>query len=140
MLCDCHVYPTLAASDMARARQFYEKVLGFEPAMVTPGGVMYDALSSRFFVYPTQFAGTNQATSLAFEVEDLAKIVAELKGRGVRFEEYDMPGFKSKNGIVETPDGPGAWIKDTEGNIIGIFQPTQKVEWPREKVAAGHHA
>ncbi len=137
MLCDCHVYPTLPASDMARARRFYEQTLGFEPVLVTPGGVMYDALSSQFFVYPTNVAGTNQATALAFEVDDLSKMVNDLKGRGVRFEEYDMPEFKTNNGIVQTPDGPGAWLKDTEGNILAIFQPVQSPQWPREKVEAG---
>jgi catechol 2,3-dioxygenase-like lactoylglutathione lyase family enzyme len=125
---------------MARARQFYENVLGFEPVLVTPGGVGYDALSSRFLLYPSEFAGTNQATALAFEVDDLSKMVNELKGRGARFEEYDLPDIKTANGIVQTPDGPGAWIKDPDGNLIGIFQPTQVIEWPREKVAAGRHA
>jgi catechol 2,3-dioxygenase-like lactoylglutathione lyase family enzyme len=140
MLCDCHVYPTLPARDLARARRFYEQTLGFEPVLVTPGGIIYDALGSRFFVYPSQYAGTNQATALAFDVDDLPKIVGELKSRGVRFEEYDMPEFKSNNGIVQTPDGPGAWLKDTEGNILGLFQPVRAPEWPREKVAAGRSA
>ena len=140
MLCDCHVYTTLPASDLARARQFYEKTLGFEPTLVTPGGVLYDALGSRFFVYPTSMAGGNGATYMAFEVEDIRKISQELQSRGVRFENYDMPGFKTTNGIAETPDGPGAWFKDTEGNTIAIFQPIQKVQWPRELAAAGHRA
>lgn len=140
MLCECHVYPTLPVSDMARARQFYEKVLGFEPTHVSPGGAMYDALGSRFFVYPTQFAGTNRGTALAFEVDDLPRMVSELKARGARFEEYDMPGFKTVNGMVQTPDGPGAWFKDPDGNILAVIQPAQKLEWPREKVAAGNRA
>jgi catechol 2,3-dioxygenase-like lactoylglutathione lyase family enzyme len=125
---------------MARARQFYEKVLGFEPTLVTPGGVLYDALSSRLFLYPSQFAGTNQATALAFEVDDLPKMVKELKSRGARFEDYDLPDIKTVNSMIQTPDGPGAWIKDPDGNILGIFQPTNVPEWPREKVAAGRRA
>ena len=140
MLCDCHVYPTLGASDIARARQFYEKTLGFEPSLVTPGGVMYDAHGSRFLVYPTQFAGGNRATYMAFEVDDLRKMVDELRGRGVKFEDYDLADFKTDKGIVETPDGPGAWLKDTEGNTIGLFQPNQKLQWPREVVSAGRSA
>jgi catechol 2,3-dioxygenase-like lactoylglutathione lyase family enzyme len=140
MLCDCHVYPTLPASDMARARQFYEQTLGFEPSLVTPGGVMYDAHGSRFFIYPTQASGGNQATYMAFEVDDLRKMVDELRTRGVKFQEYDLPDFKTENGLVDTPDGPGAWLKDTEGNIIALFQPVQKLQWPREMVSAGRSA
>ena len=128
MLCDCHAYATLPARDLARARQFYEKVLGFEPRAVTSAGVIYDALGSRFLLYPTQFAGTNTATYMAFEVADARKMAAELRSRGVRFEEYDLPGFKTTDGIVDTPDGPGAWFKDTEGNILALFQPVQAME------------
>jgi catechol 2,3-dioxygenase-like lactoylglutathione lyase family enzyme len=138
MLCDCHVYTTLPASDMARARQFYEKVLGFEPALVTPSGVLYDALGSRFFVYTTSMGGGNQATYMAFETDDLRKLSQELQSKGIRFENYDLPMLKTANGIADTPDGRGAWFKDTEGNTLAIFQPVQKLAWPRELASAGH--
>jgi catechol-2,3-dioxygenase len=137
MLCDCHVYPTLAAKDLNRARQFYEQVMGFEPGIQMPDGILYNARESRFLLYPSQYAGTNQSTYMAFEVDDLAKTMSELRSRGVKFLEYDMPQFKTQNGIAHTNDGDGAWLTDTEGNIISLFQPVHKVAWPREMVSAG---
>jgi catechol 2,3-dioxygenase-like lactoylglutathione lyase family enzyme len=122
VLSDYPTYPTLPASDLARARKFYEESLGFKPVLVSEGGVMYGARGTTLFVYPSSFAGTNQATAAGFQVEDLAARVAELKARGVRFEEYDFPGFKTESGVMSTPDGKAAWFKDSEGNIVGLFQ------------------
>jgi catechol-2,3-dioxygenase len=137
MLCDCHAIASLAVRDLARARQFYEKTLGFDVAFEDTGGVMYTARGSAFFVYPSSFAGTNQATALTFDTDDLTGLVNELKRKGVRFEEYDMPGLKTKDGIARMEDGSsGAWFKDTEGNIISIMQSTRVISWPRDQLAA----
>ena len=122
MLSDYAAYATLPAIDLARARQFYEKILGLEIDQETPAGVMYRAKDSRLFVFPSSFAGTNQATAAGFRVPDLTATVKELKGRGVRFEDYDLPNFKTVDGIFRSPMGQSAWFKDTEGNIIGLVQ------------------
>ena len=122
MLSDFPAYPVVPAADMVRARRFYEETLGFIPIMDTPGGIAYRAKDSMLFVYPSEFAGTNKATAAGFTVVDIAATVAELKGRGVRFEEYDMGEFKTVGGIAETPGALGAWFKDTEGNIISLVQ------------------
>jgi catechol 2,3-dioxygenase-like lactoylglutathione lyase family enzyme len=136
MLCDHHTYPTLPARDIERARRFYEDVLGFEPASVSPAGVIYDARGSRIFVYASQFAGTNEATACGFAIDDLPALVAELKSRGVRFEEYDMSTGRTVDSIMHTPDGAAAWFKDTEGNIIGLFQSVSPLTWPRDEIAS----
>jgi catechol 2,3-dioxygenase-like lactoylglutathione lyase family enzyme len=122
MLRDLPVHTTLPVSDLARARRFYEETLGFVVDRVAAGGVVYRAANSRILLFPSSNAGTNKATACGFQVTDLAAAVADLKGRGVRFEEYDMPDFKTVNGVVQTPDGKAAWFKDTEGNIIGVVQ------------------
>lgn len=123
MLSDFAIYPTIPATDIARARRFYEDKLGFKPGDVSPAGVMYKVQNSGMYLYTSTFAGTNKATAAGFNVKDLAAIVAELKGKGIAFEEYDMGGdYKTSNGIMKTPDGLAAWFKDTEGNIIGLFQ------------------
>ena len=127
MLCEFPTYPTIPASDLSRARRFYEETLGLDVEQVTPAGVMYGAKTSALFVYQSTFAGTNKATAAGFQVADLRTTVAELKARGVRFEEYDMGGdMKTVGGIMESPEGPAAWFKDTEGNIIGLFQPARR--------------
>jgi predicted enzyme related to lactoylglutathione lyase len=122
VLSDYPTYPTLPATDLDRARKFYEGRLGFKPKTVSVAGIMYEAKGTTFFVYPSTFAGTNQATAVGFAVEDLPARVAELKAKGIEFEEYDFPGYKTVNSMMSTPNGPAAWFKDSEGNIVGLFQ------------------
>jgi predicted enzyme related to lactoylglutathione lyase len=122
MLRDYPVHSTLPASDLARARRFYEEVLAFVPERVSPAGVTYRAKGSLFLLFPSASAGTNKATACGFQVPDLPAAVAELKGRGVKFEEYDFGQFKTVDGIVRTPVGSSAWFLDTEGNTIGLVQ------------------
>ncbi len=47
-------------------------------------------------------------------------MVADLRGRGVKFEEYDLPGFKTVDGVAEINGERGVWIKDSEGNLLAI--------------------
>jgi len=122
MLRDYPVHSTLPVSDLERARRFYEATLGFEPERVSPAGVMYRAGGVLFLLFPSTNAGTNKATACGFQVPDLPAAVAELRGRGVRFEEYDFGDFKTVDGIVRTPVGSSAWFIDTEGNTIGLVQ------------------
>jgi catechol-2,3-dioxygenase len=122
MLKDHDVGAVLPAEDLERARRFYEETLGFEPDSADPQGVMYRSGSSLFTVYPTQFAGLAQHTQVGWLVEDLRAMVTELRERGIRFEEYDFPGLKTEDGIADLESELAAWFKDTEGNILGIFQ------------------
>lgn len=111
------------ASDVARARKFYEEKLGFTPDREVGGGVSYKcAGGTAFFLYPSQGAGTNKASQMFWAVQDVRAEVAELRKRGVVFEEYDMPNLKTKDGVLEGPGGPAAWFKDSEGNILAIIQ------------------
>ncbi len=126
MLSDYPIAPALPASDMGRARKFYEVMLGFTPTEESSdeNGLSYEcADGTGFFLYPSAFAGTNQATAAAWAVPDLDSVVSQLKGNGVEFQEYDMPGLQTQNGIAELPDGSKvAWFTDTEGNILAINQ------------------
>ena len=122
MLQKAPVYAYAPASDIARARKFYEQKLGFTPGKESGEGVAYDcADGTSFFLYPSQYAGTNKASTLFWQVGDVEKEVAELKARGVTFEEYDMPEIKTLNGIATSDDGRAAWFKDSEGNILAII-------------------
>lgn len=120
MLSDLKVAATIPASDLSRAMRFYAEVLGLEPAVVTPTGVYYRCKDSWFFLYPTVYAGTARHTLLGWEAEDLESEVEELRARGVVFEEYDLPGLKTVNGIAEMQGERAAWFKDSEGNILSI--------------------
>jgi hypothetical protein len=76
----------------------------------------------RRFLYPTPNAGTSKASQAFWQVEDVEREVAELKKRGVVFEDYDTPGMKTVNGILTAGGAKAAWFKDSEGNILAIVQ------------------
>ena len=114
---------TLPASDIERAKEWYKKILQAEPVETTEdGSYWFEIGGTRFLVYASQFAGTNQATAAALAVEDLEATVAELRDRGAVFEEYDFgDDFRTVNGILTSPAGTRmAWMKDSEGNILGV--------------------
>jgi catechol 2,3-dioxygenase-like lactoylglutathione lyase family enzyme len=117
------IMPALPASDIERAKRFYAEKLGLTPESEDPGGVDYRSGGNVFYLYPTQFAGTAQHTLAGWEVDDIDKVVGELRGRGVVFEEYDLPGLKTQNGIAELNGERIAWFRDSEGSILAIVQP-----------------
>lgn len=84
---------------------------------------MYEfAGNTACFLYPTPNAGTSRASQAFWDVEDLEREMAELKSRGVTFEEYDVPGMKTDNGIFTGGGARAAWFKDSEGNIMALIQ------------------
>ncbi|TMC51872.1 MAG: VOC family protein [Chloroflexi bacterium] len=114
--------PAIPAQDIKRARQFYEQKLGLKPAEEQgDGGALYQTGETGFLVFQSTGKASGEHTQMAFEVEDVVGAVRDLKSNGVKLEEYDYPTFKTKDGIVDMPDGTkGAWFKDTEGNLIAI--------------------
>ncbi len=113
---------TYPVAEVARARGFYEKTLGFNPKQEYAGGVVYECGGNEMFMYLTPNAGTSKASQAFWQVDDVEAEVAELRRRGVRFEEYDLPGVTMKNGIAIGGGAKTAWFKDTEGNILAISQ------------------
>ena len=123
MLQDWPMYSYLPATDVARARAFYEQKLGLRPAEEVAGGVVYKfANGTGCFLYPTTNAGTNRASQAFWQVADVEREVADLKARGVTFEEYDSPGMRTVNSIATAGGAKTAWFKDSEGNILAIVQ------------------
>jgi catechol 2,3-dioxygenase-like lactoylglutathione lyase family enzyme len=125
MLKDQQVGAVLPASDIARARAYYSEKLGLEPENPDAD----DNLQYRcgdgtgFFIYQTSNAGTAKNTQMGWMVSDVAATMAELREKGVKFEDYDFPGLKTENGIATMPDGTAAaWFLDSEGNILSINQ------------------
>ncbi len=114
---------TLPASDLDRAKAWYAQVLGIEPVESQPTGELwYELGGSRFMLYQSQFAGTNQATAAGLRVDDFDATVAQLKERGAVLEDYDFgEDFRTVDGIITLPDGNrSAWMKDSEGNILAV--------------------
>ena len=123
MLQNFPMYAYISAKDVTRARRFYEDKLGFKPAQEIAGGVAYEFQGkTACFLYPTPNAGTSRASQAFWKVDDIEREVAELKKRGVEFENYDMPGEKSPSGVITAGGAKAGWFKDTEGNILAIIQ------------------
>ena len=116
------VSAAIPAQDTKRARRFYEQSLGLKPTSEEPdGGARYIVGETGFVVFQSMGKASGEHTQMGFEVDDVTGAVNELRSKGVKIEDYDYPDFKSKNGIVDMPDGSkGAWFKDSEGNLIAI--------------------
>ncbi len=114
-----NVHAIVAVKDLARARKFYEETLGLQEIDENPGGVMFQSGGSKLFVYPSEFAGTNQANAASWEVEDIEATVDELKSKGITFEHYDNIEGVTREGEIHIM-GPmkAAWFKDPDGNIL----------------------
>ncbi len=112
----------VAVSDLDRARDFYGRTLSLQQ---TGGGdnepLMFSTGDTILVVYPSEFAGTNRANAVVWGVgADLGSIVAELRGKGVVFERYDMEGADFADGIHWFGDFGAAWFRDPDGNILHL--------------------
>jgi catechol 2,3-dioxygenase-like lactoylglutathione lyase family enzyme len=126
MVGDKDAAATLAVSDLQRAREFYEKTLGLSPVQEQPGGILYKSGNSVVLVYPSEYAGTNQATAASWAVgDDFDAIVDELRSKGVSFEHYDDLPDTTREGDVHIADTFRAvWLKDPDGNILNLVNET----------------
>lgn len=123
MLKNAPIVPYIPASDVNRARRFYEDQVGLIPREEIPGGVVYEcAGGSWIFLYASQGAGTSKASQAFWQVQDVEAEVKELKARGVAFIDYDLPGLKTVDGIATMDGTKGAWFHDSEGNILALIQ------------------
>jgi catechol 2,3-dioxygenase-like lactoylglutathione lyase family enzyme len=111
----------LPVTDVSRAREFYEKKLGLKPGRLQPNGdVLYETSGASLALYPRAEPPKSDHTALSFEVDDVEREVKELRGRGVRFEHYEMPNAKQHDDIYELGQEKAAWMKDPDGNILCI--------------------
>ena len=123
MLSEARIGPTLPAADMERAKRFYTEKLGLKEIGEMGGGVAFECGGGTgLFVFPSPNAGRCPTTYAGWEVDDVEAVVRELKDRGVTFEEYDTPEYKTVDGIATMAEGKGAWFKDSEGNILALSQ------------------
>jgi catechol 2,3-dioxygenase-like lactoylglutathione lyase family enzyme len=128
MLAHSEVATRLRVKDLARARRFYSEKLGLEPTEERPGGLLWQR-----FVRAVRVRRSRgwHAQQMGWEMADIDATVAALRARGVMFEEYDLPGLKTVNGIANIEGNypskgtgeRGAWFRDSEGNMLGLAQP-----------------
>jgi catechol 2,3-dioxygenase-like lactoylglutathione lyase family enzyme len=119
MLKDQDAAATVAVKDLPKARRFYEDKLGLAAEQESPNAVVYKAGRTTLVVYPSSFAGTNQATSVTWGVgDDFDAILHDLQAKGVPFEHYDNLPNLTRDGDVHHAEGLKlAWFKDPDGNI-----------------------
>ncbi|MER5544592.1 VOC family protein [Streptomyces sp. NPDC002589] len=139
LLSRARVATRLPAGDLERARRFYAEKLGLEPVDERPGGLLYRCGGIDFVVFRSTGVSPGTFTQMAFEVDDLDAVVAELRRRGVVFEEVDVPGMRTVDGIAEIEGNylskgargeRGAWFRDSEGNLLGVGQPVHRSPEP----------
>jgi catechol 2,3-dioxygenase-like lactoylglutathione lyase family enzyme len=125
------VQTRLPAQDLERARRFYAEKLGLHPVEERPGGLRYRCGSTLFALFASTGKPSGEHTQMGWKVDDIEEAVAELRGRGLVFEEFDFPGMRTVDGIVDIegayPSDGGigeraVWFRDSEGNLIGIGQ------------------
>ena len=123
MLGKADATPMIAVKDLDRARQFYEDTLGLKLKDEWGGeGATLKSGDTVINVYRSEFAGTNKATALTFDVDDIETEVRELKDKGIFFEHYDLPGLKQQGDIHVGEGMKTAWFKDPDGNILSLIE------------------
>jgi catechol 2,3-dioxygenase-like lactoylglutathione lyase family enzyme len=134
MLANAHVATRLPCQDLERARRWYADMLGLEPSEEREGGLLYRvAGGSEFALFASAGAPSGTHSQMGFEVDDIETVAAELRRRGVVFDDVDVPGLRTVDGIADI-DGNypskgraerGAWFRDSEGNLLGLGQPVR---------------
>ncbi len=124
MLGDHPIYPVLLTTDLAAAREFYHDTLGLEIIAERETAIDFRSGSTRLNLNLSTTGTADSQTQAGWQVEDLRAELDVLRGRGVRIEEYDLPGLKTEDGIVDIGFALVAWITDPDGNVLGILQAT----------------
>jgi catechol 2,3-dioxygenase-like lactoylglutathione lyase family enzyme len=122
MLAGKETMATVAVKDLNAAKRFYEGTLGLKQVDAQEQEALtYQAGSAKILVYRSQYAGSNKATAATWVIgKEMEKVVQGLKGKGVAFEHYNMPGLTLKGDIHEGGGMKAAWFKDPDGNIHAL--------------------
>ena len=123
MLSDSIVTTMLPVMDMERARKFYEGSLGLKPAGFKPDGkFVYVVGGTTLALFPRPDGTKAEHTAISFRVDDIMKSIEGLKRKGVVFEDYDFPDFKTVDHVCVLGSEKAAWFKDTEGNYLCLHE------------------
>jgi catechol 2,3-dioxygenase-like lactoylglutathione lyase family enzyme len=114
------VVATIPVTDLEAAKPFYSDVLGLRLLEETPFSMRYGASDgTQLSVYKRPPIERGH-TVAHFEVADIEAAVADIRSRGGVFEEYTSGPLVTTNGIAQLGPARGAWLKDPEGNVLGL--------------------
>ena len=122
---DAKIAARIPVRDLDAARAWYAEKLGLEPVEERPGGLRYEFGNGEFALFESAGQASGGHTQMAWEVEDFEATVAELRERGVDFDEY---GITTVEGNYPSKGGRGeraAWFRDLDGNLFGLGQPVR---------------
>jgi len=123
VLGDYPINVVLLATDLDAVKEFYAKKVGLKVINDNPGAVIFKCGGDSEFTVTKSTVGTkDDQTQAAFRVKDVRAEVAELRRRGVKIEDYDMPGLKTVDGIADIGFAWMAWFIDPAKNCIGMIQ------------------
>jgi catechol 2,3-dioxygenase-like lactoylglutathione lyase family enzyme len=123
MLSGTQVTCMLPVKDLARARRFYEEQLRLEPiGAKADGKFVYRCGGTEIALFPKPEGTKAEHTALSFRVDDIRTEVAQLKSRGVQFDDYDLPDFKTVEHVCVLGSEKAAWFRDPEGNILCLHE------------------
>lgn len=122
MLGDHPIYPVLLSTDLAASRAFYHDLLGLEIISESDASIDFRSGNTRFNVNLSSTGTADTQTQAGWAVTDVRAEVEELRRRGVKIEEYDMPGLKTEDGIADVGFARIAWIVDPGGNALAILE------------------
>ncbi len=113
----------LPVKDLSRARRFYEERLALEPHGWQPDGkFIYRCGGTEVALLPKPEGTKAEHTALGFKVDNINAAISTLKARGVKFADYDLPGFKTIDHVAVVGSDKAAWFQDTEGNILCLHE------------------
>jgi len=114
----------LPVTDVDRARSFYDESLGLDYTGTNDEGSAMFALDggTTLVLLPRPDSRPSESTAMSFEVDDVSSEISALEGRGVTFEDYDLPDFKTVDHVCEFGDERAAWFKDPDGNVLCLHQ------------------
>src|ERR1700739_4641166 len=121
MLGDYPVEVVLLAPDLEASKEFYANKVGLKVLNVLPQSVTFQCGGgdSRLAISKSTTCTKGEQTQAAFRVKDVRAEVAELRRRGVKIEEYDLPGIKTHDGIADVGFAWMAWFLDPGKNCVG---------------------
>ncbi len=111
-----------STTDLARARAFYEDVLGLRLVEQNAYACVFDAHGTMLRITAAADVAHPGYTVLGWRVADIGDSVAELESRGVVFARYE--GMEQDTqGVWTTPNGDRvAWFRDPDENVLSLTE------------------